>query len=214
MHRSFVPLKHAAICFAVLTFAVGLVLPSASAAYTIVASDIVDDNGSWTIGILDQPFITGSGGGISPTAGTDVMHFNNFSAGSTGTNSIEFSGVLLAVGDYLVTIDAGNFNNQPMITLDDIGMTAGGTLLAPTSSSVPTPGLGQIEEWIFLYSIGAGDPLLGQDIGFSITAPFTGDFFNGSFDNLSIQYQVPEPGTALLLGSGLLGFAAFGRRRR
>ncbi len=68
------------------------------------------------------------------------MHFNN-AGGGNGTNFITFAGTPLAVGDYTVTIDVGNFNNAPFPTFDrvlDIGMTAGGTLLTPTSSNTPT----------------------------------------------------------------------------
>ena len=149
----------------------------------------MDDNGDWTLaGDPALLFILGPQPqfGFVPTAGSDVMHFNN-AGGGNGTNFITFAGTPLAVGDYTVTIDVGNFNNAPFPTFDrvlDIGMTAGGTLLTPTSSNTPTPALGQILEWSYFYSITQSDPLLGQNIGFTITVPFTGEDKNVAFDNL------------------------------
>jgi len=159
----------------------------------IIASNIMDNNGDWT---LAKPpaelfFISGPSAGIVPTAGTDVMHFNSINS-ADGTNFITFAGTPFAVGDYTVTIDVGNFSNLPFPTFDpvlDIGMTAGGNLLTPTSSNTPTPALGQTLQWTYSYSITPTDPLLGQNIGFTITVPFTGVNGNVAFDNLNIDFS-------------------------
>ena len=64
------------------------------------------------------------------------------------------------------------------------------------------------------------EPLIQSSVTFTLTA--SGGFTEASIDSVSFQYGtslsdrtlVPEPGTVLLLGSGLVGVAAFGRRFR
>ncbi len=187
----------------------------------LVASSIIDNNGEWTIGVGAFQFFTGLTSGITPTAGTDVMHFNNNAANNSGTNTVTFAGIPLTAGDYTVTIDVGNFNNLPLSTFDpltDLGMTAGGTLLVPTSSITPAPALGEILTWTYAYTITAATPGFGQDIGFTITVPNTGANQNVVFDNLNINLLAPAlaPVTVptlsewvLILLSIMLGLLAY-----
>ena len=137
----------------------------------IIASSIMDDNGKWTLaGPLGGEFLDLVNDfsplqfGFAPTAGTDVMHFATSSVAASGTNFITFAGTPLAAGFYTVTIDVGDFNNAAFCIFDRVsglGMTAGGSLLTPTSTITPTPALGQILQWSYFYSIAPTDPLLG-----------------------------------------------------
>jgi len=160
----------------------------------IIASNIMDNNGDWTLEApLGGEFLLGPRPefGFVPTAGTDVMHYATSSVAASGTNFITFAGIPLAVGDYTVTIDVGDFNNAAFCIFDRVsglGMTAGGNLLTPTTTITPTPAPGQILQWSYSYSIAPTDPLLGQNIGFTITVPFTGIIANAAFDNLNIDF--------------------------
>ena len=190
-----------------------------------VASSIMDDNGEWTLGTTSTSFLTGTVTGITPTAGTDTMHFLSDDTGPfSGTNFIVFTHQL-AVGTYTTTIDVGNYDNFGFPPISFIGMTVGGaqpvtvgTGLSASAGSFPVPPSGTIREWSITYDILPGNPQLGSAIGFAITVPTTNIARNVAFDNLNIDFvaapsSVPEPITATLglMGLGVLGMAA--RRR-
>ncbi len=198
---------------------------SAYAAPVIVASSAIEDNGEWDVGNAPIPFYNttaGSVAGLTATAGSDILHVNNlypFDGSDEQTYSVQFSH-MLAVGTYQATIDIGDFYNAPFAEFGPIGMTAGGNLLTPTSSLMPTPtpvpwfGEGTFVQWVFNYSIAAGDPNIGSAIGFSITIPKTDENRNAAADNLAITFEaagtspppagVPAPGPLALLAVGCL----------
>lgn len=64
---------------------------------------------------MQLSFLTGTVAGITPTAGSDMLHIQNL-GGREATKS--FSGLTLAVGIYTVTFDIGNFNNEPFATFN------------------------------------------------------------------------------------------------
>jgi len=163
-------------------------------AYTaVIATSDIEDNGEWTIGTTINRFVDPTPFGFSPTAGITAMHFNNGLLASTGTNTITFTGNSLSAGEYTVTIDVGNYNNQPFATIGEIGMTAGGNLLTATSIIASTPASGDIVTWTYTYIITPSDTLLGQDLGFSITVPFDSTLGdpNVAFDNLIVDFVPP-----------------------
>ncbi|WP_372370977.1 PEP-CTERM sorting domain-containing protein [Candidatus Uabimicrobium sp. HlEnr_7] len=182
----------------------------------IIASSVIDDNGEWDLGVSDIQFL-GAVAGLVPTAGNELMHFNNLSPEFNGTNTITFAGTPLEVGNYVVTIDVGDFNNRPLASFDpatDLGLTAGGNLLAFDSSDTPLPASGTFEEFTYNYTITSDNLFLGQDIGFSITIPNNGTDANVAFDNLNIDFvaAVPEPSIYFLLG--ILGACIFFKRKK
>ena len=73
---------------------------------------------------------------------------------------------------------------------------------------------------VYIIGSGPGDPAIGLSVS-SELGILSVAFFGGSpnefphsvfFDNLTVTV-IPEPSTALLLGLGLTGLAAAGRRR-
>lgn len=166
-----------------------------------IASSDIENDGTWTIGTTALSFEdTAQIGmfGLAPTAGNEVMHFNNGIAGANGTNTITFTGTPLAAGQYTVLIDVGNYNNQPLATFNhetNVGMTAGGTFITPTATATPDPAFGTTETWTYSYTIAPGDPLIGQDIGFTITVPAAAQARNVAFDNLRINFVTAQNGT-------------------
>ncbi|MDB4796794.1 thrombospondin type 3 repeat-containing protein [bacterium] len=138
----------------------------------------------------------GAVAGIVPTAGNQVIHFNNAASGGVlrgGIVSTVFPGTIAIPGTYVATIDVGNFNNAAFSVIDVIGMTIDGQLVDSTVESTPEPALGTIEEWSFHYEISNEHLLVGGEIGFYIEVPNIGnsvnveDRANASFDNLSIS---------------------------
>lgn len=190
-----------------LTVAVFLALFTTQSFAAVIESSDIENDGTWTTGSNSLPYL-GAIAGITPTAGSVTFHMNNDSIGPNGIHSVTFLS-LLEIGSYKATIDVGNYNNAPFLTIGNIGMTAGGNLLTPVSSLTTTPALGSILTWTFDYSIMAGNPFLGQNIGFEISAPQSATSGNASFDNLQIDFQVasaiPVPATFSLMGLGLAG---------
>ena len=161
---------------------------SAQSFAAIIESSNIENDGTWTVEPTFIPFLPSGTSGIVATAGSEYFHFNSSLTSTTGTNTIGFAS-LLGVGTYQATIDVGNFNNRFFPLSITVGMTAGGTLLTPSLSSTPAPALGAINTWVLDYTIGAGNALLGQNIGFEIT----GQDRNVSFDNLNIHSPSPIP---------------------
>jgi hypothetical protein len=177
----------------------------------VIVTDPVEDDGSWTVTGNSLHFL-GVTAGISPTAGSVLMHLQNV-GGREGTKS--FTGNIVAAGSYTVTIDIGNFNNSPFadFNLALTGLTANGTVLTPTTSDSTVPPDGGILTWTRTYDIGPADPSIGDTLGFRISLPNSGVNQNASFDNLTVSYVVPEPSTAAFLFAGLSGLV-LGRHRQ
>ena len=150
-------------------------------------TDAIEADGTWTLGQAELAYLP-AGSGLTPTAGQVMMHFNaGGDAAAYGTSSINYSNAL-AAGIYTVRIDVGSFGNRPLASIGAIGLTAGGQLLTPESSSTPSPAQGEFKTWTFTYNIQSAST---QQIGFRITVPQTGQQRNIAFDNLQIDF-VPE----------------------
>lgn len=201
--------KASRLRFAAFSLLIGLMAADDLHAVVII-SDPVEDDGSWTVTGNTLHFL-GVTAGISPTAGSVLMHLQNF-GGREGTKS--FTGNTVAAGTYMVTFDIGNFNNNPFadFNLALTGLTANGTVMTPTTSDTTVPPDGGILTWSLTYDIGPADPSIGDTLGFRISLPDSGVSKNASFDNLTVSYVVPELSTTAFLFAGLSGLVLLRHR--
>lgn len=208
LHFSHVPALFRAIGLAA---AVVVSLPASAA---LIVNDPVESGGGWNVSGNGTHFLLACCG-TAPTAGTQYMHIQNI-GGRVASKT--FSGLSLAAGTYAVSFDMGSFNNAPFAELSSIGLTAGGTLLASSASTTPTPAQSQVLTWTLNYVVSSQDAALGQSLGFSLLAPNSGANRNASFDNLRIDFVaaptsgLPEPGMLAMVGLALAA-AAVARRR-
>jgi PEP-CTERM motif len=82
------------------------------------------------------------------------------------------------------------------------------SLLASFASSV-SPGAGLFGPASVSHTVNPGDAAIGQQV----LIAFRGNGVQTSFDTVTVDAQVPEPGTYALLGSALVGLAWMRRRR-
>ena len=180
-----------------------------------IATSIMDNNGEWSP-VNQYLFITAQSG-LSPTAGSTMMHFNVVETANNNRSDTTFSGLFLSAGTYTATIDVGSFTNRNLANIEAIGLTSDSSILATSSLFTPSPASGTWETWTLEYTVPNGSNLIGQALGFAIDIESTGvDEANIAFDNLRIDFQaaaVPVPAAAWLFGSGLLGLIGVARKR-
>jgi HpiC1 cyclase len=164
--------------------------------HQLIAADLITDpieaDTTWTLGQTENAYLPAVAG-LTPTAGLVMMHFNSDAGhGSYGTSFVNYTNKF-ALGTYIARIDVGSFDNQPLATIGSVGLTAGGQLLTPDSSSTPTPAPGEFRTWVFAYTNSLTSS--NTTIGFRISVPVTSQDRNIAFDNLRIEF-IPKPDLA------------------
>jgi hypothetical protein len=152
----------------------------------------------------------------TPTDGTNVLFLQ-----ATGSASQTLAAVLTANTLYSLLVDVGSradFNFSFGYTVE---LLAGSTVLG--TDNAPVPASGTWAQASIQYTALAGDPLLGQALAIRLTNVPSGSsttlMDNVRLDGSLVQppgpgpSTVPEPGTALLLISGMAA-RRFLRRRR
>ena len=205
---------------------------------TVQASPITVTNASFELPVLPEggfnsvvpgwTVVSGSPGAYNPPAttatptdGSNVLFLQALHTGSQGSVSQTLAAVLTANTLYTLLVDVGSradFNFSLGYTVE---LLAGSTVLGTDSS--PVPPSGSFIQASVQYTALAGDPLLGQVLGIrlsnvipvasSTTTLMDNVRLDGSLVQDSGPTPVPEPGTALLLISGMAA-RRFLRRRR
>lgn len=141
--------------------------------------------------------------GVQYTGGSDNVAFSN---GSTIYQLLPYN--LTAGHLYTLSVEVGDRLDTPFPGYS-IGLWAGDSPITPNSYNFPTPANGAFATATWTY--------LALSSGGQLEIRLLSNGVQTNFDNVSLTNQnhaaVPEPATLLLLGSGLLGTAWFGKKK-
>ena len=188
----------------VLASTIGFSSAASALAFTLDSNIAINDSGTGVIGEL-RAVTDGLGSTVpkSVRATQDIFVVDLVLSG--GSASVDGLGIAVGVSPFAAPIGGGYFND-------------GGGLVTPSSTLVNFGGFSFIVEFGFAPTVDAGETTVrlfatyttGMAIGQTAT------FMVSSGTNFSVASTiVPEPGTGLLVGSGLLlvGFIRHGRKR-
>jgi hypothetical protein len=87
--------------------------------------------------------------------------------------------------------------------------------IAGASQTINLTNLGDWQSHQFVFTAVAGQDYIGKELGIVLACPSGANSPRVGFDTLSIEVsQTPEPGTLVLLATGLLSLLAFARHKR
>ena len=196
----------------VLASTIGFSSAASALAFTLDSNIAINDPGTGVIGelraVTDGLGSTDTSGARTDFGTVDFATQDIFVVDlvlSGGSASVDGLGIAVGVSPFAAPIGGGYFND-------------GGGLVTPSSTLVNFGGFSFIVEFGFAPTVDAGETTVrlfatyttGMAIGQTAT------FMVSSGTNFSVASTiVPEPGTGLLVGSGLLlvGFIRHGRKR-
>lgn len=167
-------------------------------------------DGSWTASNVTGWSVLASGA-FNPTVSNfpgGAPEGQNTGFVNAGYLHQDLAAHVLQLGTYTLRVDVGNRldSNFPGYRVQ---LLAGSTVLAEDNNSLsPSEGAFLTSEVEFTAT--ASDPMLGATLAVRLVSAGV----QTNFDNVRLDFApVPEPPSAVLLGSCALGLLAFGRRR-
>ena len=152
-----------------------------------------------TTGSQTGQWITGGFDGNPPAIDGSVLAYSN-----GGTISQEV-GSAIAGDTYTLQVDVLARTDAPLDAV--VQLEINGLVVATAAPAVPQLA-GTWANWTAVYT--ATSAQAGEPVTILLTA--TGD--QGDWDNVRLNGSVPEPGTCVLLGIGLLGLLTLSLRRK
>ena len=162
----------------------------------------------WTVppGSIDTGQLRPSTSGMGHLFETFAPHNGEVSAFSNGPTISQEVGPTVAEGvPYTLTVDLGRRNDTPFEASADLLLSGNGLSPVTILATGKTPVHGH---WSTFTATFVGD---STTVGDNITIQLKSGGVQGNFDSVTLT-TVPEPGTLLLFGSGLLLFGIIAYR--
>ncbi len=213
-----------------------LTTPSVNAAFTIIATDNVEDDLNYTYTGAILMADTAATTGLSPLAGSLFIRDSTSNTAEKNLTAYYTSGfggsTLVSAGTYRATAYFGEFDHARdtwhtvnLSLMTNLGVAWESLGSNPISKTVITPyvnpnGVGLAAEWVQVvveYVIPESHALIGTQFtwGFSANKPANSNGYFAAFDAASVQFQaIPEPSPTLLSGIGAMLALILLRRRR